>query len=72
MLDFITYINNVFCTLNKENKETYVAGDFNNDLLKIDGVTTYQNLYMVTSYGFLPPPYTRVESREDSDSVVAA
>ena len=50
MLDSIAYINNVFCTLNKENKVTYVAGDFNTDLLKIDSVTTYQDFYNLVIY----------------------
>ena len=39
----------------KENKEIYLCGDFNIDLLKIDNSQTYQQFYnMLCSFGFLP------------------
>ena len=41
--------------LSNENKEVYLCGDFNSDLLKLDGVNNYNFLYeLMSSYGYLP------------------
>ena len=41
--------------LNKENKEIFLAGDFNFDLLKTETDTNTQNFYdLMCSYGTLP------------------
>ena len=41
--------------LNKENKEVYIAGDFNIDLLKYDTNIKYKDFYnLMTASGFLP------------------
>ena len=38
-----------------ENKEVYICGDFNIDLLKLEKVNNYQSYYnMLCSYGYLP------------------
>ena len=38
-----------------ENKELYLCGDFNIDLLKIESVSSYLNLYnLLNSHGLLP------------------
>ena len=71
MLDFNSYMNKVLCILNKENKEIYVAGDFNTDLLKIDSVSTYQDFYnSITSYGFLPQIINPTRVTESSATVI--
>ena len=41
--------------LTKENKEIYLCGDFNIDLLQIETNNKYQQFYdVLCSYGFLP------------------
>ena len=41
--------------LTKENKEIYICGDFNIDLLKIENNQNYQQFYnLLWSFGFLP------------------
>ena len=53
--DFSKYINKCLIKLNKENKEVYIAGDFNIDLLKYETNTNYREFYnLMTSNGFLP------------------
>ena len=55
--------------LAKENKEVYLCGDFNIDLLKIDVNNSYQEFYnLLCSYGYLPKIIqpTRVTDNESS------
>ena len=41
--------------LNKENKETYICGDFNINLLKYDEDIVVPKFYnLMTSHGFIP------------------
>ena len=40
--DFIIYMENVLKLLAKENKEVYICGDFNIDLLKINKNSKYK------------------------------
>ena len=53
--DFMHYLENCLIKLTKENKEIYLCGDFNIDLLKIEDNQNYQLFYnMLCSFGFLP------------------
>ena len=53
--DFMHYLENCLIKLTKENKEIYLCGDFNIDLLKIENNQNYQLFYnMLCSFGFLP------------------
>ena len=53
--DFSKYINKCLIKLNKENKDVYIAGDFNIDLLKYETNTNNREFYnLMTSNGFLP------------------
>ena len=53
--EFISYFNKCLSNLNKENKDIYITGDFNIDLLKYDNNPKYQEFYnLVTANGFLP------------------
>ena len=53
--DFTNYISNCLSRINKEKKESYIAGDFNYDLLKYDtNVKNADFLNLMSSYGFLP------------------
>ena len=59
MSGFQQYMNNTLQKINSENKEIYLAGDFNTDFLKIDTNNNYQEFYnSITSSGFIQP--TRV------------
>ena len=47
-------ISKCLATISKENKECYVTGDFNIDLLKYDTCSKHKEfLYTMTSFGFL-------------------
>ena len=53
--EFISYFNKCLSNLNKENKEVYISGDFNIDLLKYESNPKYREFYnLVTANGFLP------------------
>ena len=55
METFIDYLSKTLAKINKENKECYISGDFNIDLLKYDTNNEYSEfLNTVTSSGFLP------------------
>ena len=55
MSGFQQYMDNTHQKINLENKEIYLAGDFNTDFLKIDTNNSYQEFYnSITSSGFLP------------------
>jgi len=52
---FLDYIEIIFNKINKENKEIYLCGDFNSDILKIDYQNSYKRFYdLLSSYGLLP------------------
>ena len=42
-----------FSKITNENKEVYICGDFNSDLLKLDKVSNYKRFYELM-YGLLP------------------
>ena len=53
--DLMHYLENCLIKLTKENKEIYLCGDFNIDLLKIEDNQNYQLFCnMLCSFGFLP------------------
>ena len=51
----MTYLETTLKRVDSENKEVYICGDFNIDLLKVDEINNYQ-LYnnLICSFGFLP------------------
>ena len=52
---FIQYLENCLKIVNNENKEIYICGDFNIDLLKIESVSLYQEYYnLLCSFGLFP------------------
>ena len=52
---FSEYVNNCLTKIHKENKEVYIAGDFNIDLLKYETKSKYRDFYnLMTSNGYLP------------------
>ena len=51
--EFICYLENCLTKLTKENKEIYLCGDFNIELMKIDNNQNYQQFYnMLCSFAF--------------------
>ena len=53
--DFFSSLEKSLHILTKENKEIYLCGDFNIDLLQIETNNSYKQFYdMLCSYGFLP------------------
>ena len=53
--DFNSYMKNLCLMLNKENKEVYICGDFNINLLKYDDEIVIQDFYnLMNSNGYLP------------------
>ena len=61
--EFTQYMTNTLFKLHKENKEIYICGDFNINLLKYDEDIVVQEFYnLMTSNGFIPQitPPTRI------------
>ena len=55
MSSFQLYMDKILKKINFENKEVYIAGDFNTDFLKIESNNSYEEFYnLITSCGFLP------------------
>ena len=55
LLDFINYLEITLKKVASENKEVYICGDFNIDLLKLNEINNYQLYYnLLCSFGFLP------------------
>ena len=53
--NFLDYIESILNKINKENKEIYLCGDFNSDILKIDFQNSYKRFYvLLSSFGILP------------------
>ena len=53
--EFMIYLETSLKNVSSENKEVSICGDFNVDLLKIDGINNYQLYYnLICSFGFLP------------------
>ena len=52
---FLEYLDIIFTKLNQENKENYLCGDFNSDILKIDYQNSYKTFYnLLLSYRLSP------------------
>ena len=57
--------------LSAENKDIYVCGDFNTDLLKIETNINYKHFYeLMISYGFLPNILLPTRVQGDSATIV--
>ena len=57
--------------INNENKEVYLCGDFNSDLLKLDKVNNYKKFYeLMSSYGYLPQILQPSRIQGDSATIV--
>ena len=53
--NFLDYMDNTLNKISNENKERYICGYFNSDLLKMDRNTNYKKFYeQMYSYGSLP------------------
>ena len=53
--EFLNYLEINLKKIASENKEVYICGDFNVDLLKLDDISNYQLYYnLLCSFGFLP------------------
>ena len=54
LTEFLPYLEKCLKIITKENKEVYICGDFNIDLLKIETLNSNQEYYnLLCSYGFL-------------------
>ena len=61
--EFMCYLENCLMKLTRENKEIYLRGDFNIDLLKIENNQNYHQFYnMLCSFGFLQKLFNTPES----------
>ena len=64
---FLDYLELTLVKLNKENKELYLCGNFNSDILKIDTHNNYKRFYvLLSSYGLVP--LILLPTRIDGDS----
>ena len=71
METFIDYLYKTLAKINKENKECYISGDFNIDLLKYDTNNKYsESLNTVTSFGFLPRILQPTRIMEYSSTII--
>ena len=53
--EFMIYLETSLKKVASENKEVYLCGDFNLDLLKVDEINNYQLYFnLICSFGFLP------------------
>ena len=53
--EFLIHLDSILKKVSKENKEIYLCGDFNIDLLKIDNGSHFLDFYnILNSYGILP------------------
>ena len=57
--------------ITNENKEVYICGDFNSDLLKLDKVSNYKRFYeLMCSYGLLPQILQPTRIQGDSATTI--
>ena len=69
--DFTDYLTKILAKINKENKECYISGDFNIDLLKYDTNSKYSDfLNTMTSSGYLPHILQPTRIAEYSSTVI--
>ena len=69
--NFLIYFESCLSKLSNENKEVYLCGDFNSDLLKLDKVKNYKKFYeLMCSYGFLPQILQPTRIQGDSATII--
>ena len=69
--DFFNYLDKCLGKLAKENKEVYISGDFNFDLLKINSDPITENFFnIMCSYGFLPNIFQPTRVTENTATVI--
>ena len=69
--NFLIYLESCLSKLSNENKEVYLCGDFNSDLLKLDKVKNYKKFYeLMCSYGFLPQILQPTRIQGDSATII--
>ena len=69
--DYSNYISKCLNKLCKENKEVYLAGDFNIDLLKYETNNKYQDFYnLLSSSGFLPLILQPTRITKETSSII--
>ena len=67
----MAYLELCLSKLSNENKEVYLCGDFNSDLLKLDSVNNYNNFYeLMCSYGYLPQILQPTRIQGDSATII--
>ena len=68
---FLNYLETCLSKLSNENKEVYLCGDFNSDLLKLDKSTNYKKFHdLICSYGFLPQILQPTRIQGDSATII--
>ena len=68
---FLGYLELCLSKLSNENKEVYLCGDFNSDLLKLDSVNNYNFFYeLMCSYGYLPQILQPTRIQGDSATII--
>ena len=69
--NFKDYLKNCLAKIGKENKEVYITGDFNIDLLKYETNPKYREFYnFMTSNGYLPLITQPTRFSEDRQSLI--
>jgi hypothetical protein len=69
--NFITDIDSILKILHSENKDTYLMGDFNIDLLKVDTHRpTHDYLELIYSYSFMPTIYKPTRITETTATII--
>ena len=69
--NFLIYLESCLSKLSNENKEVYLCGDFNSDLLKLDKVKNYKTFYeLMCSYVFLPQILQPTRTQGDSSTII--
>ena len=68
---FLDYIESTMLKISNENKDIYVCGDFNTDLLKIEISNNYKKFYdLMFSYGLLPNILLPTRVQGDSATII--
>ena len=68
---FLEYMDMCLSKITNENKEVYICGDFNSDLLKLDKVSNYKRFYeLMCSYGLLPHILQPTRIQGDSATII--
>ena len=69
--NFLEYMEMTLNKISNEQKDTYICGDFNSDLLKLDRVSNYKKFYeQMCSYGLLPQIIQPTRTTDNSATIV--